>query len=201
MHLSNCKAVFLDRDGTINEEVGYLGNLNNLSFIKRAAEGIGIINRLGYKAIVVTNQSGIARGFFKEAFVHMLHAEMKKRLLKKNAFIDQWYYCPHHPTKGINEYKKICACRKPAPGMIKAAAEEYQIDVSGSFVIGDSIRDVGLAINAGARPILLKTGFGQETLSLLDKAQRNALYYVAEDLMDACVWISENYPLKEEKDD
>lgn len=194
MNFSMSRAVFLDRDGTINEEVGYLKSLNDLSLISGAAEGISILNSLAYKVIVITNQSGVARGFFSETFLDELHREIEARLLRENALIDRWCYCPHHPTEGIDGYRIACSCRKPAPGMIHKMAIENQIDIASSFVIGDHERDVELAINAGARSILVRTGHGENTLSTMSPEQRDTLSYVAQDLLDACRWISKNYP-------
>lgn len=135
-------AVFLDRDGTINEEVGYLDRMEKLQLIPGAAEAIRWINESGMKAVVVTNQSGIARGLFDEAFVAQVHARLREMLRAEGVLIDAFYFCPHHPTEGRVEYLKICDCRKPAPGMLLRAAEELRIDPNHSYMVGDTLKDI-----------------------------------------------------------
>ena len=115
-------AVFLDRDGTINEEVGYLDSLDKLKIIPSAYEAIRLINVSGMKAVVITNQAGVARGFFTEEFVKIINEHLRTALRQKGAYIDKFYYCPHHPTEGIGIYRQVCNCRKPAPGMLLHAA-------------------------------------------------------------------------------
>ncbi|MEK7374927.1 MAG: HAD family hydrolase, partial [Thermodesulfobacteriota bacterium] len=135
-------AVFLDRDGTINEEVGYLDRIEKLRLIPGAAEAIRLINESGMKAIVVTNQSGVARKFFDEASVDEVHARLRDMLRAEGAFLDGVYYCPHHPTEGRGDYLRTCDCRKPAPGLLLRAAEELQLDLARSYMVGDTLKDI-----------------------------------------------------------
>ena len=160
-------AVFLDRNGTINEEVGYLDRMEKLQLIPGAAEAIRWINESGMKAVVVTNQSGITRGLFDEAFVAQVHARLREMLRAEGALIDAFYFCPHHPTDGRVGYLKICDCRKPAPGMLLRAAEELRIDPNRSYMVGDTLKDIEAGARAGAQGILVRTGYGEEAAAEL----------------------------------
>ena len=180
-------AVFLDRDGTINEEVGYLDSLDKLKIFPAAFDAVRVINKLGLKVVVVTNQSGVARGFFDEAFVKTVHKHIDKTFRSRGAFVDRFYYCPHHPTEGIGRYRMACRCRKPEPGMLLQASAELDIDLSDSYVVGDTGRDMELATRTGARGILVKTGYGKEVIS---SEIRKA--YIADDILDAAYWILED---------
>lgn len=158
-------AIFLDRDGTINEEVGYLDSLEKLRIIPAAFEAIRLINQSSRKAIVVTNQAGVARGLFGEDLVETIHAALREALRLRGAFIDSFCYCPHHPTEGLPPYRQNCDCRKPAPGLFLRAAREWNLDLSESWMIGDRYNDMEAAHRAGARGILVKTGYGMEALA------------------------------------
>ena len=185
-------AVFLDRDGTINEEVGYLDNLDKLRIIPAAYEAIRLVNESCMKAIVVTNQAGIARGFFTEQFVRQTHEIIQGALLQKNASIDKFYYCPHHPTEGTGIYLQNCNCRKPLPGMLLHAANDLDIELESSYMIGDTYRDIEAATKVGVKGILVKTGYGREELQDVgnDVARsENKPDFVAEDILDAVKWI------------
>ncbi len=170
------QAVFLDRDGTINEEVGYLDRMEKLQLLPGAAEAIRLINASGMKAVVVTNQSGVARGIFTESFVAETHARLREMLRAEGASLDGIYFCPHHPTEGLVEYLKICDCRKPAPGMLIRAAEELRIDPLRSYMVGDTLKDIEAGAKAGAQGILVRTGYGEEAAAELgpdDEPRRN----------------------------
>jgi D,D-heptose 1,7-bisphosphate phosphatase len=185
-------AVFLDRDGTINEEVGYMDRLEKLKIIPSAYEAIRLINKSSMKAIVVTNQAGIARGFFTEQFVNQIHEIIQTDLLQKNAHIDKFYFCPHHPTEGTGIYLQSCNCRKPLPGMLLSAVHDFNVELQRSYMIGDTCRDMQAAKRAGVKAILVKTGYGRE--ELLDARDdlsgiENKLDFVAEDILDAVKWI------------
>ncbi len=182
-------AVFLDRDGTISEEVDYLDNADMLRLIPRAAEAIRLINESGLLAVVVTNQSGVARGYFTEHVLKDVHNRMELLLKAEGARIDKIYYCPHHPEVGLPEYLLDCDCRKPRIGMIEAAAKDLNIDVSCSYVIGDKIIDIELAHKAGARGILVMTGYGREELKSLSSERKIWPDHIADDLYDAVKWI------------
>jgi D-glycero-D-manno-heptose 1,7-bisphosphate phosphatase len=158
-------AVFLDRDGTINEEVGYLDSLDKLRMIPEAFEAIRLINQSGMKAVVISNQSGVARGYFDEAFVETVHTRIQALLKEHQAWIDRFYYCPHHPTEGIGAYRMACACRKPEAGLLLRAAREMDIDLARSYMVGDMPKDIEAAGKAGAKGILVQTGNGMNHLA------------------------------------
>jgi D-glycero-D-manno-heptose 1,7-bisphosphate phosphatase len=157
------RAVFLDRDGTINEEVNYLSQPEQLRLIDGAAEAIKRLNQAGWKVVVVTNQAGIARGYFSEAALRQIHLELEKIFRAQGAHIDAIYYCPHHPTAGIGIYKADCDCRKPKPGLLERAASELQIDLRRSFVVGDKRSDLEAGYAVGCRKVLVRTGYGIES--------------------------------------
>lgn len=164
-------AIFVDRDGTINEEVGYLDRLENLQLIPGAAEAIRLINASGRKVVVVTNQSGVARGLFAESFVAETHACLNELLRAKGARIDAFYFCPHHPTEGRGEYRRECDCRKPAPGLLLRAAAELHLDCARCHIVGDTLQDIAAGAAAGVRGILVRTGHGEEAASKLGAAE------------------------------
>ncbi|MFO7569631.1 MAG: HAD family hydrolase [Smithellaceae bacterium] len=185
-------AVFLDRDGTLNEEVGYLDHADKLRMIPAAFEAVRLINESGMQAIVVTNQAGIAKGFFTEAFVRDINDRMQSIFLEHGAHIDRFYYCPHHPTDGAAPYRKICDCRKPAAGLLKQAANDLDIDLRNSYMIGDRYRDIEAAHRAGAKGVLVMTGYGQESTQDAgpDKAgDQNRPDHIAGDILEAVRWI------------
>ena len=155
-------AVFLDRDGTINEDVGYLTDLAELHIYPFAPDAIRLLRRAGYAIVVVTNQGGIARGVLSESLVQRTHQEMAKRLTRAGAFVDAWYFCPHHPESVVPGLSTPCACRKPGTAMPRAAAERMGLDLSRSWVIGDHWRDVQMGHGVGARAVLLRTGHGRD---------------------------------------
>lgn len=149
------KAIFLDRDGTINVDKEYLYKIEDFEFEPKADEALKILYNLGYILIVVTNQSGVARGYYKESDVETLHINLSKILEKKGILISKYYYCPHHPSKGIGKYKSDCACRKPNPGMLLKGIEEFDIDPSLSYMVGDKESDVEAGLNAGVKSVFL----------------------------------------------
>ena len=153
-------AVFLDRDGTINEEKEYLCCAKDFSFLPGAVEAIKALKEAGFLVIVVTNQSGVARGFYTERDVELLHQHIQVELARNETRIDAFYICPHHPTEGLGKYRQICGCRKGAPGMLLQAAEDFHIDLSKSFIVGDKLADVKAGARAGCSPILVLTGYG-----------------------------------------
>ena len=185
-------AVFLDRDGTINEEVGYLDSLDKLKMIPAAYEAIRLLNKSCMKAIVVTNQSGVARGYFTEKLVRQTHDIIQGSLLQKKASIDKFYYCPHHPTEGKGIYLQNCNCRKPLPGMLLQAAHDFDIELGSSYLVGDTYRDMETAKKVGVKGILVKTGYGRELLQEIgpDTATvENKPDFIAEDILEAVKWI------------
>lgn len=156
------RAVFLDRDGTVNEEVGYLTDLAKLRLIEGAGTAIRRLNEAGFKVVLVTNQSGVARGYFPETLVHEAHARLDEMLGRFGARIDAVYYCPHHPTAGTSEYTLDCDCRKPRTGLIDRAARDLSIDRSRSYMVGDKWSDVELGQRAGVHAILVQSGFAPD---------------------------------------
>lgn len=161
------RAVFLDRDGTINEEKEYLHRSEEFSFIPGAPAAIRLLNESGFLVIVVTNQSGIGRGYFDEEAVHRLHRYMDGELDRYGAAVDGYYLCPHHPLYGIGDYRRECRCRKPLPGMLLEAARDFDIDLTASYLIGDKLADIEAGLAAGCRPLLVRTGYGKEEADLL----------------------------------
>jgi len=153
------RAVFLDRDGTINVEKDYLYRIEDFQFIPGAPEAVSMLNQAGFMVIVVSNQSGVARGYYTEEDVDVLHRHISEELLKSDAHINSWLYCPHHPS-GKGSYSLPCNCRKPLPGMLKDAAKRFGIDLTNSIMIGDKLVDVEAAVAAGCMPILVRTGYG-----------------------------------------
>jgi histidinol-phosphate phosphatase family protein len=175
------RAVFLDRDGTINEDRGYVHDREDLVLLPGAAEGIGRLNGTGMPVFVITNQSGVGRGYYTRADVEAFHARMRESLAGRGARIDGIAYCPHHPDDG-------CACRKPRPGMMEALARQHGVDLGASFVVGDAASDLEAARNVGACPILVRTGLGQRTLEALEGLAVQPAY-IARDLDEAARWI------------
>lgn len=154
------RAVFLDRDGTINVETEYLNRVEDFALIPGAAAAIRRLNAAGFLVIVVTNQSGIGRGYYDEAALERLHRHMDLELARFGATVDAYYFCPHHPQHGIGAYGVECACRKPLPGMLLQAAADFPLDLPASFIIGDKLADVEAGLKAGCCPLLVRTGYG-----------------------------------------
>ena len=181
--------MFLDRDGTIIEDVGYLRRLDQIALFPWTAGSIRALNRAGLPVVVTTNQAGVARGFLTEAFVDETHRELTARLEAGGAHVDAYYHCPHHPTKGIvARYTMVCDCRKPGRGMVDRAARDLALDPTRSFVVGDTWLDVGMARAAGARGILVRTGAGAEEARSLRPADLTA-DAIVDNLAAAVSWI------------
>ncbi|GFO54682.1 D,D-heptose 1,7-bisphosphate phosphatase [Geomonas sp. Red276] len=154
------KAVFLDRDGTINVDVDYLSRVEQFEFIPGAPQALKSLQDAGFMLVVVTNQSGIGRGLYDEAALEAVHAHMHAELARFGVTVDACYFCPHHPQHGIGDYRLECACRKPLPGMLQQAAGELGIDLASSFMVGDKVGDVQAGIAAGCTSLLVLTGYG-----------------------------------------
>jgi D-glycero-D-manno-heptose 1,7-bisphosphate phosphatase len=155
-------AVFLDRDGTMIDDVGYLDSLSRVAFYPWTVDAVRALNGAGLGVVVVTNQSGIARGLFSEGFVEETHQYVDTYLAAGGAHVDAYYYCPHHPDGRVQEYARVCDCRKPGRGMIDAASRDLGLDPARSFVVGDKWIDVQLGRTVGARAILVRTGMGAD---------------------------------------
>jgi D-glycero-D-manno-heptose 1,7-bisphosphate phosphatase len=182
------KAVFLDRDGTINKDVGYPSSFSMIEIFPYSFEAIRKINEAGLLAVIVSNQSGIGRGLIAEKDLHDIHQKLRAIFAKHNAYFDGVYYCPHYRLSSMPQYRKNCQCRKPNPGMGLQAASDLNIDMSYSYMVGDKVEDILFGLNIQAKPILLLTGFGRKALPKLQ--QKGILpAYVAQNLLDAANWI------------
>ncbi|MFH1625793.1 MAG: HAD family hydrolase [Pseudomonadota bacterium] len=189
-------AVFMDRDGTVSEEVGYLSDPDGVNILPGAVDAIRLINKHRIKAVVVTNQSGVARGYFSEETVERIHRRLKELLKEQGAYLDGIYYCPHHGEYGPPEYRKKCNCRKPSPGMLEQASRELRIDLFRSYVVGDKISDIEVAYSVGSKAILLLTGYGKDEVQSLKKGSQMQPHHIARDLFDAVNWILLDLRLK-----
>jgi len=180
------KAVFLDRDGTLNEDPGYLGNPELLKLYPGTSKALSILKqKLGIKLIVISNQSGVARGLITIEMVESVNHRLNDLLKEENVEIDAFYYCPFHPDFSTEEE---CSCRKPSPELIFKAAKDFNIDLTSSYIIGDSVSDVECGHNAGIKTILVKTGYGTESIYILNN-QNKFPTFVAENIADACTFI------------
>jgi D-glycero-D-manno-heptose 1,7-bisphosphate phosphatase len=181
------RAVFLDRDGTLVEEAGYLDRLERLVFFPYSVDAVRLLNRSDLAVVIVTNQAGIARGIFKETFVAEAHRHIRERLAAGGARIDAFYYCPHHPEAAIEAYRQSCDCRKPQPGLLKRAAADLGLDLSQSFVVGDRWHDLEAGHRVGARGVLVRTGYGKtEEAAPQPRVVPSA---VVNNVMEAVSWI------------
>lgn len=180
-------AVFVDRDGTLIAERGYLDRLDAMELFEWSAPAVRDLRSAGYAVIVVTNQAGVARGLFDETFVRDAHAHLDRLLAAAGAAVDGYYYCPHHPEGRVESYRMTCRCRKPAPGMLEAAARDHGIDLFRSFMVGDKWLDVAVAQNAGASGILVRTGYGAASEAGLPEGVTPVV--TVDTLGDAARWI------------
>lgn len=171
--------VVLDRDGTLNEEVGYLYRPEDLVWTPGAPEAVARLNAAGLVVIVITNQAGIARGYYAEADVERLHAHMQDALARVGARIDAFYYSPYHPEGTVERYRRASTCRKPGGALYERAAAEWDLDLAASTVVGDKASDLLPGRRLGMRTILVETGYGQQ------EADRAAADAVAPTLVDA----------------
>jgi D-glycero-D-manno-heptose 1,7-bisphosphate phosphatase len=154
------RAIFFDRDGTLAEEVGYINHISRFKLYPFAPQIVKMVNESKFLAILVTNQAGLARGYFPEELLEQVHNKMKETLQQQGAFLDDIYFCPHHEFASIEKYKLKCNCRKPEPGMLLKAAKDHYIDLARSYVVGDKYTDIELAYNVGAKSVMVMTGYG-----------------------------------------
>jgi D-glycero-D-manno-heptose 1,7-bisphosphate phosphatase len=180
-------AVFLDRDGTINEDVGYLTDLAELHVFAYAPDAIRLLRRAGFAIVVVTNQGGIARGVTAESLVQRTHEVMADRLTRAGATVDAWFYCPHHPEAVVAGLSTPCACRKPGTAMPREAAARLGLDLTRSWAIGDHWRDVQMGHGVGARSVLLRTGHGRDQEAARPEGQR--VEAICDNLMAATAFV------------
>lgn len=183
-------AVFLDRDGTLNEEVHYLYKPSDLKIFPGVANAIRLLKQAGFLIIVVTNQAGVARGYYTCEDVEKLHRYMNELLAEEGAAIDAFYYCPHHPEAGKGIYRRPCRCRKPGIGMFEMAERDFAIDRAGSYMVGDKKLDIEAGRNYGVRSILVGTGYGAGLMAeTMVKGEEPFYDFYAETLMDAAEYI------------
>lgn len=188
-------AIIFDRDGTLNEEVGYAGRPDQFHVYPYAVEAVRRVNAAGWAAVVVTNQAGVAKGLYDEAAVAALHRLLAEHLAAGGARLDGIYYCPHHPKGTVPGYGMVCECRKPAPGMLRQAAADLALDLPASWVIGDRRLDVGLAQAVGARAVLVRTGYGEQELA--GEPIEPPPQHIAGDALAAVEWIFRQPPAGE----
>ncbi len=182
--------VFLDRDGTLNEDPGYLGDPKLLNLYPDTGKALSVLkNGLNFKLIVISNQSGIARGLITKEKVDAVNSKLNELLLKDNVQIDAFYYCPHHPDFSNEEE---CSCRKPSPELVLRSAIDFNIDLSKSYFVGDTVSDIECGLNANLKTILVKTGYGEESFSILQKLNKIPTF-VAENIFDASKFIHKDF--------
>jgi D-glycero-D-manno-heptose 1,7-bisphosphate phosphatase len=182
------QAVFLDRDGTINRDIGYLNHPDQLELIPGAAEAIRLLNNASFLAVVITNQAGVAKGLIPEEQLPAIQEAFFSLLQKEGAEIDGYYFCPHYPEGSVEKYACPCECRKPAPGLLVKASEDMNIDLKSSYVVGDKVSDVQLAHNVEATAVLVLTGYGRDELNRYPKEYAPP-HYTCNDLYEAVQWI------------
>jgi len=184
-------AVFMDRDGTINEQMGYINHISRFVMLPGTAEAIRLLNRHQFLAIVVSNQSGVARGYFPIELVNEMHVHMRALLKKEGAVIDGIFFCPHHPGGIVPEFSNICDCRKPGIGLIKRASKSFDIDMKNSYMIGDRCTDIELAHRASLKGILVTTGYGLGDIKYVLPRSSFQPVHIAKELLAAVRWIIE----------
>ncbi len=180
--------VFIDRDGTLNEERDFICRAEDFELIPGAAEAVRKLNNRGIPTCVISNQSGVARGYLTEGDLLLIHAKLRAELEKENAWVDRIYYCPHHPTEGIPPYNVECDCRKPGPGMMRRGERELNIDLARSFVVGDKTTDVQAGKAVGATTVLVLTGYGRSSLAEIKK-ERIAADHISPSIVEAVEYI------------
>lgn len=178
-------AVFMDRDGTLSHEVGYVNHLSRFRLFPWSVDAVRLLNRAGLRAVVVTNQAGVARGYFPEPLVDQVHALLRDAMASGGARLDGIYCCLHHPSVGEPPYRQDCECRKPRPGLLRKAAADLDIDLSRSWMIGDRLGDVEVAWAVGARGAIVKTGYGRGEVLWGAPAWPRQPDLVAENLLEA----------------
>lgn len=182
-------AVFLDRDGTITREVGYVNHVDRLQLEDAAAAGLKELQAHGLKLVVITNQSGAARGYFPVALIDVVNDRMGALLAAHGVTLDGVYYCPHHPTAGTPPLRQACDCRKPKTGMIEQAARDLDIDLTRSYLVGDKVHDIECAQNAGLQGLLVLTGYGKGDFTYLMRTLPTPPAAVCGDLREVAYWI------------
>lgn len=183
-------AVFMDRDGTISEEVGYLNHPSRLQIYPYSSAAIRLLHSKGWLAIVITNQSGVARGYFSEDVLIEVNERLVQELRTQEARLDAIYYCAHHPTAGAAPYRQVCDCRKPLTGLIEKASLDFEIDLPSSWIVGDRYSDTELARNAGLRSALVLSGYGRGEWEYQRHSWASQPDIVCENLLEAVTSIT-----------
>lgn len=178
-------AIFIDRDGTLSHEVGYVNHVSRFRPFAYAVDAVRLVNRSPFAVVLVTNQAGVARGYFPESLIEEVHASLRETLAAGGATLDGIYYCPHHPSAGEPPYRRDCDCRKPRPGLLHRAAAELDLDLTRSYVVGDRHGDLQLAWKVGARAVLVKSGYGLGELTYHAPSWSRQPDLVAENLLEA----------------
>jgi D-glycero-D-manno-heptose 1,7-bisphosphate phosphatase len=181
-------AIFFDRDGTLNQEIDYLSRPDQLLLVEGAVDAIRLVNSHRRLALVITNQSGIARGFFTEDQLMAIHLRLSKMFADEGACLDGIYFCPHHPSEGEPPYRADCDCRKPKCGLLERAAQDFELDLPSCAVIGDRLSDIEMAHRVGARGILVLTGYGQAEAAKLMIPGETQPDYIAANVLEAVKW-------------
>ena len=186
------RAIFMDRDGTLCDEVGYVNHVDRLRLPERGAQAVRLANQAGFQTVVVTNQAGAARGYFSEELIGEVHDRLRDLLAGHGARLDGVYYCPHHPEVGAAPYQRQCDCRKPSPGMLERARDEMGIDPTRSYMIGDSVKDIEAGHSVGATTIMVRTGYGKGEIEYRSAGWTVQPDHIADDLLAAVEWILEH---------
>ena len=182
----------MDRDGTMTIEGGYINHPSRLKLISGTAEAVKLCNDNGLLAVVTTNQAGVARGYFTEDLIHVVHDRLRSMIAKKGGQLDAVYYCPHHPREGKPPYQSDCNCRKPRPGMIEQAAKELPVDLSRSYMVGDKISDSEFGHRLGLRTVMVMTGYGRGEYQYQRQDWSDTPDFIAKNLKHAVEWIIED---------
>ena len=178
-------AIFFDRDGTLSYEIGYVNHLSRFRLLPCAVDAVRLVNASGRLAVLVTNQAGVARGYFPESLIHEVHAHVRSAMDAGGARLDGVYVCVHHPSVGAPPYRQDCECRKPRPGLLRQAEKELGADLARSWMIGDRHGDLAVAWAVGARAALVKTGYGLGELTWHSAQWPRAPDLVAENVLEA----------------
>jgi D-glycero-D-manno-heptose 1,7-bisphosphate phosphatase len=182
-------AIFMDRDGTINEQRGYINHISRFILLPGVIEAVRLLNENNFLAIIVSNQSGVARGYFPIDLVEEVHASLRATLKVEGAIIDGIFFCPHYPRGALEKYSAECGCRKPAIGLIEQARESFDIDMSNSYVVGDRYTDIELAHRSNLKSVLVETGYGRGDIEYVIPNKPIKPTYIARDLFEAVRWI------------
>ena len=194
-------AIFLDRDGTVTDEVGYINHISRAKVYPFAPEAIRMLKSTGLPVVIVTNQSGVGRGYFTEELVRQVHHMVQDTLLAEGTSVDAFYYCPHHPSAVIESYRQACRCRKPGTGMPDEAAERFGIDLAASYLVGDTYRDMQTGFNIGARTVMLMTGYGRGEYEYRRERWARMPDLIAENLLEAAGLILQELSIRTGSDE